>query len=254
MAYTSIVEEHATRRQEMCKSAFVKNIKTHRSSGLKSSSKSLNRHSSSMTADSPDETIDRIMSSSESGSSSTMSSTQSSSLKEQHQQPQPRGFREDYLLGETCRSSCDMIIETTPLHAIRAVSSLKIHDFAFVKRRDDSYSYAIVASRSEASLTFLMCDEGSSKNVSKKRWSEMVRLVSISGGIYSTLPKRASNSNEKQELYHPHKRESILAESYRKNLIKKELSVPTCISIPTRCSHDGDCSVVSEVSLPRCFR
>ena len=115
----------------------------------------------------------------------------SSSIEDDNQQSvevegeqQNMGFRKDYSLGETTRSRCHMIIEPTSV-----VSSLKKHDFAFVKRSDGSYSYAILACRlmepikgtnnTEECMTFVMSDVGATKIVRKSNWSEYIRLVSM---------------------------------------------------------------------------
>ena len=100
------------------------------------------------------------------------------------------GYREDYFLGDVVKSSSHMIIESAPKRAIRAVESLQIHDFAWVKRSDGLYTYAILAYRSTSPLTespstkedeeymyFVVDDIGSTKMVPKSRWHVNVRLV-----------------------------------------------------------------------------
>jgi len=102
------------------------------------------------------------------------------------------GFRSDYSLGETIRTPSHMTIEPTSEQAIRAVTLLKTHDFAFVKRSDGSYSFAILAYRStrplkgakdtsdtEECMNFVMSDNGATKTVRERHWSEFVRLVSM---------------------------------------------------------------------------
>ena len=87
-----------------------------------------------------------------------------------------------------------MIIEPTPKQAIQAVDSLNTHDFAFVKRSDGSYSFAILAYRSmeptkradgDAAMgkymNFVICDSGSTKMVRMSHWSKSIRLVSMEG-------------------------------------------------------------------------
>merc|ERR1740139_1041711 len=85
-----------------------------------------------------------------------------------------------------------MITEPTSGQVIQAVSSLNKHVFAFVRRSDGSFSYAIV-SRSirpikeqtknieadEECLTFVMCCRGSTKLVRKRFWRDYVRLVYV---------------------------------------------------------------------------
>ena len=99
------------------------------------------------------------------------------------------GYREDYLLGDVVKLSSHMIIESSPNRAIRAVESLQLHDFAWVKRSDGLYTYAILAYRSTSPLPespstteeeymyFVVDDIGSTKMVLKSRWHVNVRLV-----------------------------------------------------------------------------
>ena len=113
------------------------------------------------------------------------------------QEPPFDGFRKDYKLGETLRSPSHMIVESTPQIATRAVGTLKKHDFAFVKRSDGSYSYAIVAYRSmepikgssrhdaskdppveEECMAFIINDTGSTKTIRRRHWSDLVRRAS----------------------------------------------------------------------------
>jgi len=111
------------------------------------------------------------------------------------------GYRDDYFLGDVVRSTSHMIIESTPKQALRAVESLNVHDFAWVKRSDGLYTYAILAYRSTCPLTiesacaspsadapvsssegeeymyFVVDDYGSTKMVPKSRWHVNVRLM-----------------------------------------------------------------------------
>ena len=111
------------------------------------------------------------------------------------------GYRDDYFLGDVVRSTSHMIIESTPKQALRAVESLNVHDFAWVKRSDGLYTYAILAYRSTCPLTiesscavvpsataasssegeeymyFVVDHIGSTKMVPKSRWHVNVRLI-----------------------------------------------------------------------------
>ena len=95
--------------------------------------------------------------------------------------PPHRGFRDDYVVGEVARSRSHLLFPSTDEDADRAAASLRIHDFAFVKRSNGSFSYAILADRSteetEEWMAFVVCLEGSVKMVHKKYWSDHVRLV-----------------------------------------------------------------------------
>lgn len=105
-----------------------------------------------------------------------------------------KGFRSDYSLGSTLRSPSHVIIEDTSEQAIQAVDSLKMNDFAFVKRSDGSYSFAIFAYRSMEPtkreyedtnmgqcMNFLIGEDGSTKMVRSSHWSRSIRLVSMEG-------------------------------------------------------------------------
>lgn len=109
-----------------------------------------------------------------------------------------KGYRDDYFLGDVVRSASHMFIESNSKRAIQAVESLQIHDFAWVKRSDGLYTYAILAYRSTRSLNegssmhpaaleeneeeeymyFVVDDIGSTKMVPKSRWHVNIRLFS----------------------------------------------------------------------------
>ena len=100
----------------------------------------------------------------------------------------PAGFRHDYQLG-------DPLVD--PAHArvapAGAAAALRVHDFAFVRRSDGDFTYAIFAYRSaepvrrggrtvlEECMTFVTSPEGHTKTVSRRRWDERVRLVAVEG-------------------------------------------------------------------------
>ena len=77
-----------------------------------------------------------------------------------------------------------MILESTPGRALEAVRSLNLHDFAFVRRSDGSFSYAMVVHRGrdskrtdEECLAFAISGGGSLKIVRQKSWGDVVRRV-----------------------------------------------------------------------------
>lgn len=100
-------------------------------------------------------------------------------------------FHKDYKLGDTLCCPSHATSEPDSRRACRAVSSLRVHDFAFVKRSDGSFSYAILAYRSmmptekgnnksmEECMTFVLGTTGSTKTVFRSQWGKQVRLVSI---------------------------------------------------------------------------
>lgn len=99
------------------------------------------------------------------------------------------GFRPDYKLGDTLRSPVDMVVQPSREAQFIAVRSLSRHDFAFVRRSDGSFSYAILAFSKNASadeskeeaLVFVLCEEGSTKSVKRKYWNDSIRLVNTHG-------------------------------------------------------------------------
>ncbi|KAL7466404.1 hypothetical protein ACHAXS_006703 [Conticribra weissflogii] len=94
-----------------------------------------------------------------------------------------------YHLGDKPRSASHIAIclGENKSQAIAAVSSLKVHDYAFVKRRNGEYSYSILADRTmtrnpkdgkeEESMVFVTSPEGHSKIIKRKYWADMIGLV-----------------------------------------------------------------------------
>ena len=92
------------------------------------------------------------------------------------------GFRRDYKLGETLRSPSHMIASAQPTSEENMnMDSLQKHDFAFIKRSDGSYTYAILACIDEDGerMTFVLNTYGSTKVVRKRHWEKLVCLVSV---------------------------------------------------------------------------
>jgi len=121
------------------------------------------------------------------------------------------GFRGDYTIGETLRSPSHMSIGAISEQTIQANSSLDQHDFAFIKRSDGSYTYAILAYRSmepikgannvdkvesmEECMNFVMSEAGATKMVRRRNWSKLVRLVRTSSS--------SSTENRTSPVYCP---------------------------------------------------
>jgi len=134
------------------------------------------------------------------------------------QQRQHMGYRPDYKLGQVARSPTHLLIPpSTSTNTnnkqkyIKQIATLLKHDFAFVKRSNGLYSYAILAYRTnpgrltnpnsksghavggnnnnsddyyngeykEEGMAFVMDDVGSTKMIRKKHWYEYIRLVSM---------------------------------------------------------------------------
>lgn len=105
-----------------------------------------------------------------------------------------------YVLGETVRSASDMSIEQCPQKAAEMASYLKNYDFAFIKRSNGSWTYAILVCRvfltsgnnqknsREEGMLFVVSDKGCIKMIRKPYWAEFIRVVTnkhsqnISGG------------------------------------------------------------------------
>ena len=103
-----------------------------------------------------------------------------------------QGFRKDYSVGEKIRSPSHMITTPTSKQAFQLVSTMQKHDFAFVKRSDGSFSYAILAFRSlepstdgrktlEEFMTFVVDFDRTIKIFKKKEWVEYIRPVKTRG-------------------------------------------------------------------------
>lgn len=103
------------------------------------------------------------------------------SREEEH--PMYSGARSDYFLGDIARCPTHMITESCPQVAFEKVSELKNYDFAFIKRSDGSWTYAIVAHRyhshtdDEDFIMFVLDEAGSTKEIKQKQWANFVRCV-----------------------------------------------------------------------------
>ena len=164
---TNIDERRASRkalrlRASLCKGAFVACCKG--STADRSSASNRHRRTTISTDELARTQRKQTSYVSSDKTKSTSSSTKSSSNEAQHLRYQ--GFRSDYALGEVVRSPADMVIETSTKAAIRSVSALQMHDFAWVRRSDGSFTYAIIAYRTDDKLTFLTCDASSTKSIS----------------------------------------------------------------------------------------
>ena len=150
-------------------------------------------------------TVSSSSNASKSTARSGSKSADQNDIEHHHQQQQEEeekqhlGYRHDYNLGDTARSSSHMIIETDAQRAIESIGTLSSHDFAFVKRSDGSYTYSILAYRSssthvdeeslitrppqlqgeevEESMTFVLSNAGCTKLIRKSQWNQCIRLV-----------------------------------------------------------------------------
>ena len=90
--------------------------------------------------------------------------------------------RDDYTLGEKARSASHMMDAIHP----QSVYQLKNYDFAFVKRSNGSWTYAMLAHRSrgisieEEHMVFVLDEKGSSKVIDEKDWARFIRCLAES--------------------------------------------------------------------------
>eukprot|EP00956_Cyclotella_meneghiniana_P024146 scaffold48140_cov68-Cyclotella_meneghiniana.AAC.10 len=87
-----------------------------------------------------------------------------------------------YAIGDVAQSSTHMVIETCVRAALINVCKLKTHDFAFVKRSDGSWTYAILAgyckdTNNEDIMVFVTNKKGGSKAIKIRDWAKLVRPV-----------------------------------------------------------------------------
>lgn len=113
--------------------------------------------------------------------------------------PTSSGERRDYFLGDLakCPSHMMAIPDNDPQGALHQVSQLKQHDFAFIKRADGSWTYAILAhryvSKGEECMMFVLTEEGSTKTIKKKQWANFVRIVAVEEPIMDpSMPRNIS--------------------------------------------------------------
>ena len=114
------------------------------------------------------------------------------------------GSRLDYVLGDSPRCLSHMIIESCPQAALERVSCLNIHDFAFVKRSNGLWSYAILAHRyvdinNEEHMIFVLNEVGCTKTVKKGQWGKCVSCAAMIG-IEDHVPKTISFNKDDYSL------------------------------------------------------
>mmetsp|Transcript_9783 Transcript_9783/g.20301 ORF Transcript_9783/g.20301 Transcript_9783/m.20301 type:complete len:310 (-) Transcript_9783:100-1029(-) len=169
-----------------------------------------------------------------------------------------RGFRTDYVLGAAARSTSDMVFEADKANAFKAISSMKEHDFAFIRRSDGQWTYSILAYRSfetirnntEECMTFVTSDFGATKMVKKSQWVTSIRLVSK-----LCLPTEESGSEscvEVEEVKPKVKTKSKKVEEKTVATKGTRSWVPKSVSFPR--NFDDEVSVLSNVSIPKLAR
>ena len=107
-------------------------------------------------------------------------------------QHQGKGGREDYVLGDKAKKLSHMLCNRGPGQAFQLVRGLRCRDFAFVRTKDGTFVYSILACRSlepskdansspealEEWMIFVLSDAGETVKLKKEEWVENVRLVS----------------------------------------------------------------------------
>jgi len=147
-----------------------------------------------------------------------------------------RGYRSDYALGEVARSLSHMIIAASPQEA-SDVSLLKSHDFAFIKRTDESWTYSILSYRAvdeslEEYMVFVLSVGGSTKRIKKRQWAEYIRCVVV---------KEDCLQNDMGNDVESHVNVDEIALQYRRWL--REAMVPENIILTEK--NEEDCSLIS---------
>eukprot|EP00956_Cyclotella_meneghiniana_P010721 scaffold15012_cov47-Cyclotella_meneghiniana.AAC.5 len=87
-----------------------------------------------------------------------------------------------YSIGDVAQSSSHMMIETCQRAALINACQLKTHDFAFVKRSDGSWTYAILAGHckdidNEEVMVFVTSETGCTKVIKQRNWAKSIRGV-----------------------------------------------------------------------------
>jgi len=77
-------------------------------------------------------------------------------------------------IGDTANTPQEMI-QASP--KLAEIERLQIHDFAFIRRSNGMWTYAIIANQDEYHILFVADTKGSIKKLLRKHWADFVRLV-----------------------------------------------------------------------------
>mmetsp|Transcript_13125 Transcript_13125/g.26987 ORF Transcript_13125/g.26987 Transcript_13125/m.26987 type:complete len:302 (+) Transcript_13125:115-1020(+) len=144
-----------------------------------------------------------------------------------------RGYREDYTLGDVVRSPSDMVSNCDEETSLQSVSSLFMHDFAFIKRSDGDWTYAVLALRSfetvkgdlKECMTFVVNSFGAMKTIDDSQWGNYIRLVSTkTKNDNSTKP--ATKKSEPGNNARPEKRKKKHFPNMENSWVPKKIIVP----------------------------
>ena len=91
------------------------------------------------------------------------------------------GFRKDYKLGDSARSVSHMKIVESHHQSFIEASKIKTYDFAFIRRNDGSWTYAICATQfkeaGEDCMLFVLNETGATKVLKRRFWADFIRPV-----------------------------------------------------------------------------
>lgn len=101
-----------------------------------------------------------------------------------------------------------------------SIDSLQIHDFAFILRSDNQWTYAIIAERPKDTIRFVVDESGSAKFLSRKKWNDHIRLVNPQS---TTMLRRRKKEERKKKTKKNEK--VVVVESGNKKPYKKQRSI-----------------------------
>merc|ERR1719203_130772 len=166
-------------------------------------------------------------------------------------------INQTYTLGEALRCPSHMIADLGSRTAEEAASSLSIHDFAFVKRSDGVFTYAILAHRTEGGaepdraaegrLTFVLSRSGRRKTILASQCGDCVRLVAAAGDAAAERRRDHHRALESGRRPEGRSLDDIRSEFYRARSAAADPSggpPPGTITVAT------DSDLVSCLSLP----
>mmetsp|Transcript_2999 Transcript_2999/g.6312 ORF Transcript_2999/g.6312 Transcript_2999/m.6312 type:complete len:317 (+) Transcript_2999:149-1099(+) len=163
-----------------------------------------------------------------------------------------RGYRDDYTLGDAVRSPFDLVSKCDKEKSLQSVSSLFMHDFAFIKRSDGDWTYAVLALRSfetvkgdlKECMTFVVNSFGAMKTIDDSQWGNYIRLVSCKNKK-DNATKPAMKKNEPGNHSRPDNRKKKIVPNKANSWVPKKIIVP-------RNNYLGDdYSIISNVSDPK---
>ena len=103
-----------------------------------------------------------------------------------------------YSLGDAGKLS-DMIVDNCESSSEQNVASLRVHDFAFVRRANGNWTYAILSDKRDGDhARFVVNVKGATKIFSKKELAKHVRLIRGPSTDESVSPSVGSISSDEE--------------------------------------------------------